>query len=168
VELLDAADGTLADRDAVTSAAADAGLRVPRALEAAFEGTDGFAAAAAEADAELMTIDAYVQARDARLADPGLIEQVGLWWATPDPDLARSTAAFAAGDLRGSVEASAAARIAWESADDLGRSRLTTILAATLAALVFVGLLASWIRGLRTRRSSRRRSMARPAVRGKS
>jgi hypothetical protein len=168
VELLDAADGTLADRDAVTSAAANAGLRVPRALEAAFEGSDGFAAAAAEADAELMTIDAYVQARDARLADPGLIEQVGLWWATPDPDLARSAATFAAGDLQGSVEASAAARLAWESADDLGRSRLTTILAATLAALVFVGLLASWIRGLRTRRSSRRRSMARPAVRGKS
>ena len=167
-ELLDAADGALDDRDAVTSAAADAGLTAPRSIEAAFEGEAGFAAAAAEADAELMTIEAYVQARDSRLADPGLIEQVGLWWATPEIDLARAATEFAAGDLRGSVEASAAARFAWEGADDLGRSRLTTILAATLAALVFVGLLASWIRGLRTRRSSRRQAMAHPAIRGKS
>ena len=167
-ELLDAAEGALDDRDAVTTAAANAGLRAPRALEAAFEGDAGFAAAGAEADAELMTIDAYVQARDTRLGDPGLIEQVGLWSTTPDVELARAAAAFAAGDLRGSVEASAAARFAWEGADDLGRSRLTTILAATLAALVFVGLLASWIRGLKTRRSSRRRGVPRPAVRGKS
>jgi hypothetical protein len=165
-ELMDAASSSLDDRDSVTSAAANAGLSVPRALEAAFEGNSGFAQAAAEADAEQTAIDAYVQARDSRLADPGIVEQAGLWWTTPDADLARAAGAFASGDLRGSVGASATARIAWESADDLGRSRLTTILGATLAALVGVGLLASWIRGLRARRSARRarRSMARPAV----
>jgi hypothetical protein len=165
-ELMDAASSSLDDRDSVTSAAANAGLSVPRALEAAFEGNGGFAQAAAEADAEQTAIDAYVQARDLRLADPGIVEQAGLWWTTPEADLARAAGAFASGDLRGSVGASAAARIAWESADDLGRSRLTTILGATLAALVGVGLLASWIRGLRTRRSLRRarRAMARPAV----
>jgi hypothetical protein len=166
-ELLGAADAALDDREAVTTAAAHAGLRAPRTLETAFEGDAGFAAAAAEADAELMTIEAYVAARDSRLADPGLIEQVGLWWTTPEPDLARAGAAFAAGDLRRSVEASVAARFAWENADDVGRSRLTTILAAMLAALVFIGLIASWIRGLKTRRSSRR-AMAHPGVRGKS
>ena len=169
-ELMDAASSSLDDRDSVTSAAANAGLSVPRALEAVFEGNGGFAQAAAEADAEQTAIDAYVQARDLRLADPGIVEQAGLWWTNPDADLARAAGAFASGDLRGSVGASAAARIAWESADDLGRSRLTTILGATLAALVGVGLLASWIRGLRTRRSLRRarRAMARPAVRKES
>jgi hypothetical protein len=169
-ELMDAASSSLDDRDSVTSAAANAGLSVPRALEAAFEGNGGFAAAAGEADAELMAIDAYVQARNSRLADPGIVEQAGLWWAAPDVDLARAADAFASGDLHGSVGASAAARIAWESADELGRSRLTTILGATLAALVCVGLLASWIRGLRTRRSARRarRAMARPAARKES
>jgi hypothetical protein len=154
----------------VTSAAADAGLSVPRALEAAFEGNGGFAAAAGEADAELKAIDANVQARKSRLADPGIVEQAGLWWAAPEADLARAADACASGDLHGSVTASAAARIAWEGADELGRSRLTTILGATLAALVGVGLLASWIRGLRNRRSARRarRAMARPAVRKES
>ena len=96
-ELLDAADGALDDRDAIATAAADAGLRAPRTLETTFEGNAGFAAAAAEADAELVTIDAYVAARDARLADPGLIEQVGLWWTTPEPDLARAGAALRRG-----------------------------------------------------------------------
>jgi len=169
-ELMDAASSSLDDRDSVTSAAADAGLSVPRALEAAFEGNAGFAAAAGEADAELMAIDAYVQARNSRLADPGIVEQAGLWWASPDTDLARAADSFASGDLHGSVTASAAARIAWDGADELGRSRLTTILGATLAALACVGLLASWIRGLRTRRSARRarRAMARPAVRKES
>ncbi len=169
-EFMDAASSSLDDRDSVTSAAANAGLTVPRALEAAFEGNGGFAAAAGEADAEQTAIDAYIQARDSRLPDPGIVEQAGLWWATPDADLARAADAFASGDLRGSVGASVTARGAWESADDLGRSRLTTILGATLAALVALGLLASWIRGLRARRTARRarRAMARPAAREES
>ena len=167
-ELLDAADRTLDAREAVVAAAAAAGLSVPRALEAAFEGEAGFAVAAAEADAELLTIDAYVRARDARPADPGIVEQAGLWWTTPELDLTRAAEAFAIGDLRDSVEGSAAARFAWESATDLGRSRLTTILAATLVALVMVGFLVSWVRGLRNRRSTHRRAMAHPAARERS
>ena len=58
-ELLDAADRALDDRDAVRAPRPTAELTVPRALEAAFEGDAGFAAAAAEAEAELMTIEAY-------------------------------------------------------------------------------------------------------------
>jgi hypothetical protein len=167
-ELLEAADGALDDRDAVMSAAANAGLSVPYALEAAFEGTAGFAAAAAEADAQLTSIRAYVDARDARPADPGILEQVGLWWATPDIDLVRAADAFALGDLRTSVEASAAARLAWDGAEDLGQSRLMTILAATLVAIVAVGFIVSQARGLKTRRSTRRhRAMAHPVAREK-
>ena len=54
--------------------------------------------------------------------------------------------------------------VAWEGADDVGRSRLTTILAATLAALVVVGLRRELDpRRCRARRSSRRAAMAHPA-----
>jgi hypothetical protein len=167
-ELLDAADLALADRESVRSAAADANVVVPGALRAAFEGDNGFAAAAAEADAELMTIEAYTKAHDARPADPGIVEQVGLWWATPEADLAHAADAFAAGDLRESVRASSAAHLAWEAAADTGRSRLMTILAATLVALVLVGFLVSWVRGLRARRArsrSKHRAMAHQAAR---
>jgi hypothetical protein len=165
-ELLDAADRALDDRDAVMSAAAAANLSVPHALEAAFESDTGFAAAAAEADAQLVTIDAYRKARDARPPDPGIVEQVGLWWTTPEIDIANAADAYAVGDLRESVRASSAARVAWESASDTGRSRLMTILAATLVALVLVGFLVSWVRGLRMRRTTRR-TMAHPAARGR-
>lgn len=162
-ELLDAADGALDDRDAILAAAKGAQLSVPRALEAAFGSDAGFPAAATEADAELLTIEAYVRARDARPANPGIVEAVGLWWTTPEIDFARAASAFEVGDLRQSVEASAAARLAWEGATDTGRSRLMTILAAALVAVVMVGFFVSWFRALRTRRSMRRRrTMARP------
>ena len=168
-DLLDTASLALDDRDAVMSAAAGAELGVPRALRAAFESDAGFAAAATEADAELATINAYTRARDARPATPGVVEQVGLWWATPDADLASAAAAFEIGDLRKSVAASTAARLAWEVASDVGRSRLMTSLAAVLVAVVMVGLFVSWVRGLRTRRlMRRRRAMARPIARGKT
>lgn len=167
-DLLDAANRALDDRDAVVTAAADAKLSVPRALKAAFESEAGFAAAATEADAELMTIDAYTRARDARPADPGIVEEVGLWWTTPELDLARAVDAFQGGDLRGSVEASAAAHLAWESAPEVGRSRIMTSLAAALVAIVMVAFFVGWVRGLRTRRlMRRRRAMARPIARGR-
>lgn len=168
-DLLDAANLALDDRDAIVAAADGAGLAVPRAFEAAFESDAGFPAAATEADAELLTIEAYVRARDARPANPGIVEAVGLWWATPEADFARAADTFEAGDLRGSVAASAAARLAWERAADVGRSRLMTILAAMLVAVVMVGFLVSWFRALRTRRlMRRRRTMARPIARPRS
>lgn len=166
-ELLEAADRALDDRDAVQAAADGTKLSVPRALETAFESDAGFAAAAAEADAELLTIDSYRRARDARPPDPGVVEQAGLWWTNPELDLARAAEAFRIGDLRDSVEASSAARIAWEIAPDNGRRRLMTILAAMLVALVLIGFFVSSVRGLRSRRARRRRrAMARPATRG--
>jgi hypothetical protein len=168
-DLLEAANLALDDRDALIAAAKGAGLALPRAFEAAFESDGGFAAAATEADAELLTIDAYARARDARPVSPGIVEAVGLWWASPETDFARAADAFETGDLRASVVASAAARLAWEGAADVGRSRLMTILAATLVAVVMVGFLVSWFRALRTRRlMRRRRTMARPIARPRS
>ena len=166
-ELLDAADRALDDREAVTSAAAAAKLSMPRALEAAFESDTGFAAAASEADAELVTIDSYAQASAARPAGPGIVEQVGLWWTTPERDLIEAARAYSMGDLRESVRTSSAARTAWESAGDTGRSRIMTSVAALLVALVLVGFFVSSVRGMRRRRSTRR-AMAHPAARGRS
>jgi hypothetical protein len=157
-----AANAALDDREAVGVKATAAGLTLPRSLEAAFERGRGFASAAAEADAEIAAIDAYVRARDAQLPDPDLIEQVGLWGKTPAVDLERAAASFAAGDLAGSAEASTDARFAWEGAREIGRNRVMSILAAALAALIGVGLVVNTIRGFTRRRARARRLMARP------
>ena len=79
----------LDDRDEVYAKASAADLVVPRALEAAFEGDRGFAAASAEAEAELAAIRAYAQAMAVREEDPGIVEQVGLWGLEPEADIAR-------------------------------------------------------------------------------
>ena len=175
-ELLTAADAALDDRDAVTAAAKAAGLEVPRSLQAAFESDAGFAAAATEADAQLATIEAYESARDARPDAPSVVEQVGLWWATPELDIERAATAFGSGDLRASVEASSAAFQAWTGADEKGRSRIATIIGAIVAATIALWLVISTIRSLwrsgsaraaRARESRRRRVLqAHPAVAG--
>jgi hypothetical protein len=157
-ELLDAADRTLDDRDAVAAAASGAGLDVPLALQAAFEGRGGFAAAGAEADAELAAIEAYEAARVARPAEPDLVQQVGLWDSAPDADLDRSADAFAVGDLRSSVEASAIAGATWEGAREVGRNRIISIVAVSLAVLIAVGMFVRSLRGWAIRRSTRRRA----------
>jgi len=156
-QLLDAADRTLADRDDVTSAAAAAGLSVPRALRIAFESDLGFTAASGEADAELATIGAYQTAVSSRPASIDLVEEVGLWGATPDADIELAKTTFADGNLRESVEASSSARAAWLDARDLGRKRVMSILAAAIAAIIGLGLLLATVRRWARRRRSRRR-----------
>jgi hypothetical protein len=150
-ELLDAADRVLDDRDAVAEAAAAAGLSVPRALQAVFEGNGSFAAAASEADAELQAIAAYEAASALRPAKPDFVTDVGLWNASPADDLAASADAFAAGDLRGSVGGSRRAQIAWAGAAELGRNRIMSILGATIAALIAVAFIVGRVRSVRRR-----------------
>ncbi|MFL5750077.1 MAG: hypothetical protein ACJ767_05620, partial [Chloroflexota bacterium] len=161
-ELLSAADRALDDRDEVLARASAAQLTVPRALEAAFEGNQGFVAASVEADAELATIRAYAEAAAIREPDPGIVEQVGLWGETPNAELATAKSAFETGDLRASVEASAAAYGAWDSARERGRNRVMTMLAAAIAALVAVAFIVNGARGVARRRSGRRRGSAEP------
>ncbi|MFL5774916.1 MAG: hypothetical protein ACJ76W_01450 [Chloroflexota bacterium] len=159
-ELLSAADRALDDRDEVLARASAARLTAPRALEAAFEGNQGFVAASVEADAELATIRAYAEAAAIREPDPGIVEQVGLWGETPNAELATAKSAFETGDLRASVEASAAAYGAWDSARERGRNRVMTMLAAAIAALVAVAFIVNGARGVARRRSGRRRGSA--------
>jgi hypothetical protein len=154
-ELLTAADHALDDRDEVFAKASAADLVVPRAFESAFEGDRGFAAASAEAEAELAAIRAYQQAMAVREEDPGLVEQIGLWGVEPEIDIARAASAFSAGELRESVEASAAAFSAWDGARDAGRNRVMSILAAAIAAFVAVAFVVNGIRGMAHRRTAR-------------
>ena len=163
-ELLTAADRALDDRDEVFAKASAADLVVPRALEAAFEGDRGFAAASAEAEAQLAAIRAYAQAMAVREEDPGIVEQIGLWGLEPEADIARAASAFSLGELRESVEASAAAFSAWDGARDAGRNRVMSILAAAIAAFVAVAFVVNGIRGVAHRRTARATRARGPAA----
>jgi hypothetical protein len=152
-QLLDGAQRALDDRDAVATAAAAVGLGVPDTMRTAFEGPRGFAAASAESGAELVAIASYRDARASRPATSDPLLTIGLWSADPASALDRAAAAFTAGDLRGTVEASSFARATWTTARDVGRNRVLAV-GGSLAAL----LLGSWLvfRAIRDRRLRRR------------
>ncbi|MEO5940020.1 MAG: hypothetical protein ABIZ72_03705 [Candidatus Limnocylindrales bacterium] len=154
-ELLAGAEKALADRDAVRDAAAGAGLTPPSTMETDFEGPRGFAAASAEAEAELATISAYRSAAATKSPDPDLVTRIGLWSTDPNGALGRSAEAFATGDLEASVEAAAYARSIWTTASDVGRSRILAVGGSVGAILVALFMLIRWFRD----RSSRRRSL---------
>jgi hypothetical protein len=151
-ELLDAASAALDDRDAVAAAASAAGLTVPSAMQTAFEGPRGFAAASAEAAAELGAIDAYRAAVAARPTKPGPTQAVGLWNAAPEASLDAAAAAFASGDLEATVRASVFARQTWESADAVGRNRVLAVSASMAAILLGAWLAFRWYRDRGVRR----------------
>ena len=160
-ELLDGATTALDDRDAVLAAAAAAGLTPPTSMATDFEGPRGFAAASAEADAELAAIAAYRQAAATRPADPDPLARVGLWNSDPSSALASAVGAFSSGDLRASVESSTFARQIWTTAAEVGRNRVLGV-GASLAALLLAGWLV--LRGVRDRRRVRRRRRRSPLM----
>ncbi len=155
-ELLDSASTALDDRDAVLDAAAGAGLTPPTTMQTAFEGPRGFAAASAEAEAQLAAIDAFRSAAATRSMETDPVARIGLWNSDPNGALGRAAEAFRTGDLEDSVAASAYARTTWTTAADVGRSRVLAI-GGLLAAV----LLAAWllVRGIRDRRGHRRRRL---------
>ncbi len=152
-ELLDGAEAALDARDAVLDATAGIGLTPPSTMQTAFEGPRGFTAAGTEAQAELTAVTAYRQAVASRPAQLDPATAIGLWNSDPSRIIGQAAAAFAAGDLQTSVEASAYARTIWASAANVGRSRVLAA-GALLAAL----LVASWLlfRGWRDRAVGRR------------
>jgi hypothetical protein len=151
-ELLDAASHALDARDAVATAAASAGLTPPSTMETDFEGSRGFAAASAEADAELAVIDAYRAAGAARPTQPGPLATVGLLWSSADASLTDAAAAFSAGDLQGAMRDSIFARQTWDGADTIGRNRILAVV-ASLGAILLGGWLAlRWYRDRGVRR----------------
>jgi hypothetical protein len=150
--LLTDAQAVLGQRTAIATAAAGSGLTVPPTLETAFEGSDGFAAAAQEATAELEAIARYDAAVAARqdVSDP--LGQLGMLGSDPAADLERARTLFADGDLAGSVEAATAARSAWTSASDVGRGRAVSLVILAAALLLGLLLFTTWLRARRRRR----------------
>ncbi len=150
--LLADAGAILGQRGEIESAAAASGLVPPPALQVAFELPDGFNAARLEATEELSAIARFDGAVATRPAEPDLLELLGMLGTTPEADLTHARALFAAGDLAGSRAAAGAAAAVWTSAADVGRGRLVSIVALTLAALLALALLIGGLRGRRRRR----------------
>ena len=153
-ELLDGAGRALDDRDAVVSAAAAAGLSPPSSMQTDFEGPRGFAAASAEAEAELAAIAAYRDAAASGQAAPDPIAAIGLWNSDPAGALGQAAKAFAAGDLQASIEASAFAKRIWTTAAEIGRNRILAVVASLAALLLGAWLLLRWRRDRGIRRRS--------------
>ena len=152
--LLADASRILDQRSVIAAAAASSELTAPDTLRTAFEDPDGFASATDEAATELDTIRRYDAAAATRPAAPDLLQTLGLWGATPDAELDQSQTLFAAGDLRGSAASAAMAAAIWSGAEDLGRGRLVSIVALTLAALLAVALIVASLRGRRRRHAT--------------
>lgn len=155
-QLMASAEQALDDRDEVMAAASTAGLTPPPTMRSDFEGPRGFAAASAEAEAELTTIAAYRDAAAARPADPGPIALVGLWNADPDASLAAAAGAFSSGDLRATISSSGFAKAVWSSAEQVGRNRIAAVAASLGAVLLGSWLVTRWYRdrGARRRRGA--------------
>ena len=154
--LMDAARAVLRQRDLVAREVASAGLTPPDSLRRAFEGADGFAAAAAEAATELAVLGRIEDVAAGRIAEPGLIERIGLIGLDPDASLAAARAAFEAGDLDGAVAAAAEAEAAWRAVPGMARGRLVSAAFLGLAILLVAGLLLGRRRRRRSRRHARR------------
>jgi hypothetical protein len=150
--LLTDAQGILDQRAQIAAAAAGAGLTVPPTLEEAFEGSDGFATARLEAEAELDAIARYAAAVAVRPTGTDAFQALGMLGSDPAGDLERARMRFADGDLAASAEAATAAQSAWTSATDVGRGRAVSLVILAIALVLGLVLLASWLRGRRRRR----------------
>ena len=143
-EMLGAADAVQAQRALLETAAAAAGATLPDTLRTGFEGASGLAAAAAEATAELATVDAIAAAQAARPTSSEFAEQavvaIGLVASTPEEDLGRALVALKDGDLETAYTAAQAARAAWASAFEHGRSRIVSLVLLLAAFVLLAGL----------------------------
>ena len=156
--LLDEAAAVLEQRDAIDTAAADAGLTPPDSLRTAFEGDDGFADARTEIEAQLAVIDRYADAVASKPANEDVFTQLGLWDATPDADMAKAAKSYTAGDLEASAASADAARLVWLQADGVGRTRAVMIALVVLGILLL--LIVSIVAVVRIRRARRRPAVA--------
>lgn len=146
------AEELLGRRADLERSAADAGLRLPTRLEAAFEGDAGFAIAKAEADAEQATIKALLAAAAARPASPDALERIGLLGSSPEETLADGRAAFSSGDLQAAAAAASSAYTTWAAAAQAGQARI--LAGAGGAILIALGILVAvpYARGWRAAR----------------
>jgi hypothetical protein len=147
----------LSERDRIDEQAKALQLTPPTTLRSAFEGTNGLAAAHAEARIELQTLAALDQATVATAAEPSLVEWVGLLGAEPQAQLAVARQAFESGQMASAGEHATAVSAARQEAAGLGRERI----AFGGGGLLLLDALA--MGGLAARRRRRRRATTDPA-----
>jgi hypothetical protein len=95
----------LAERDALVSKIATAGLTTPSELRTRFVADGGGLDAQAELDAERAVVDSFIAQRKRAVAQPGLLDEVGMF-AADDPArlLAEARSSFGQGDLQAAAE----------------------------------------------------------------
>ena len=151
-DLLAAADQVLGQRATLAAAAAAIDAKLPDALRTAFEGTDGLAAAAAEAAAEQSALEMIAAATSAQGAGDGfpdaLLARVGLLGRDPAVELGAAKVALLVGDVAGAHRTAQSAHDAWVNAASVGRGRLVSLVLLIIALGTFVAL----ARGARGRR----------------
>ncbi len=143
-----AAEAVLAQRRQLDTAAATADLTLPPTLKGLFEGPGGIPVAAAEASAELSTIEAIQQSAatgpGATVGSLALFVSVGLLGSDPAAKLADSRQAFAAGRLNDAIAEASDAAATWTTAASVGRTRIVSAGLLILAGLLLARLL--WTR----------------------
>ncbi|HEY3188391.1 MAG TPA: hypothetical protein VGJ70_13015, partial [Solirubrobacteraceae bacterium] len=143
-DLLTAADHVLGQRTTLTAAAAAADAKLPDSLRKAFEGTDGLAAAAAEAASEQSAVEMIAAADSAQAAGKdfpdALFARVGLLTRDPSVELGAARVALLVGDVDGAHRSAQSARDAWANAASVGRSRIVSLVLLAVALGIFVGL----------------------------
>ncbi len=151
VAILKAVDAVTEERATLEAKAAAAGLKLPDRLRVAFEGGAGIDAAAAEAQAEQVVVDAIVRARSFEPREPGIgdrfIVAIGLLGATPAADATSAAASLAAGDVQVAYASALQAEAAWAGAPQVGRSRIVSSVLLLVAVLLLLGLIrGQWLR----------------------
>ena len=144
--LIATAQTVLAARPSLEQEATAAGVRLPDRLRTAFEGTAGPSGAAVELNIEHEVI-AYIAAAGSAAAAPrDTLAAVGLMGTDPGALLADARAAFGAGNLDLASRDAAAVSDIYGSAEQTGRSRAISALAALASASFLVAALARQLR----------------------
>lgn len=152
---LAATRSVLEQRARIAEEAAPLRLTTPITLRTLFEQNGSLDGAIQEAAAERSAISAVAAAVASRPPAPDFVETVGLLGTTPEADLEAARTAFATGRLAETEAAAGRARLAWLSAPEFGRTRLTSAALLLLAALILIGI---WV--------ARRRRTVSPAPTG--
>jgi hypothetical protein len=152
MRLMGDAESVIRQRQAIAEAAADLELTPPAGLRDAFEGEDPFVVAPAEAAAELAVLGRIRAAHEVRIAEPGLLDRLGLIGVEPEVHLAAARAAFEAGDQDAALASAAAAEADWRAVPSVTRGRL---ISGTL--LVAAAILLWWLVSQHRRERGRRR-----------
>jgi len=118
------ADAVLAARDQITSQAGALQLTPPAALQQAFEGTPGLAAARDEASGELGVLAAVSKASDRIAEKETLLETIGLIGSDPEATLVAARTAFEDDRLDVAASEAGQALATRQGAEDAGQTRV--------------------------------------------